>query len=209
VVSLSHTSVAHTVLIASAAPILTTVLAWFVLREKLLMRTWLAGGFVAIGVAGIALSQPGRSELIGDLSAVVAAMSLSLVFIIQRFFRGVRQFAPMSLAGAASAVAALPFVENAALGLRNASLAWLDAAIALPLAIALITSYPDRIGASETSLLLLVETVLSPLWVWWVIRENPSEQTLVCGVLIVAALAAHSALQVRDELRPLDSRAGA
>jgi drug/metabolite transporter (DMT)-like permease len=178
-----------------------------VLREKLLLRTWLAGGFVALGVAGIVLSQPGRSELIGDLSAVVAAMSLSGVFIVQRFFHGVRQFAPMSLAGAATAAAAIPFVESAALGLRNATFAWLDAGMALPLAIALITSYPERIGASETSLLLLVETVLSPLWVWWIIRENPSEQTLVCGVLIVAALAAHSAFQIRDELRRFDSRA--
>jgi drug/metabolite transporter (DMT)-like permease len=164
-------------------------------------RTWLASLVVAVGVAGIVASHPVRSELIGDVSALVAGGSLSVVLIVQRLVHDVKQLAAMSIAGAVTAIATIPFVGHAWLGLRNAVLASLDAGIALPVALALITSSSSRVGASEVSLLLLIETVLAPFWAWWIIREMPSWQTVLSGALILVALATHSALQVREELK--------
>jgi drug/metabolite transporter (DMT)-like permease len=209
VVSLSHTTVAHTVLIAGASPILTAVLAWLLLREKMPSRTWLASLVVAVGVAGIVLASPGRTELVGDVSALVAGGSLSLVLIVQRMFHDVKQLAAMSVSSLLIAIVTVPFTGSPGLGLRNAVLAGFDAGIALPIALALITSSPRRVGASEASLLLLIETVLSPFWAWWIIKETPSWQTLLSGALILGALATHSLLQVREELQMRPRATGA
>ena len=51
---------------------------------------------------------------------------------------------------------------------------------------------------------MLVETVLGPLWVWLVLGEEPSVQTILAGVLILGVLGAHSALGLtgrRESLR--------
>ena len=53
--------------------------------------------------------------------------------------------------------------------------------------------------APEIGLMTLLETVLGPLWVWLAVGEEPSRAAVLCGVLIVAVLAVHSALALRGE----------
>jgi len=43
--------------------------------------------------------------------------------------------------------------------------------------------------ASNVSLLLLLETVLGPLWVWLGVGEEPTPMMLVGGVIVVGSLA--------------------
>jgi drug/metabolite transporter (DMT)-like permease len=50
VLSLTHTAVAHTLVIITSAPIFTALLGRLLLREQLPARTWLAGLVVLIGV---------------------------------------------------------------------------------------------------------------------------------------------------------------
>ena len=40
----------------------------------------------------------------------------------------------------------------------------------------------------EAGLSMLLEVLLAPLWAWLVIREIPSDQTLVGGMVILLAL---------------------
>ena len=45
--------------------------------------------------------------------------------------------------------------------------------------------------ASNVSLLLLLETVLGPLWVWLGVGEEPTPMMLVGGVIVVGSLAVY------------------
>jgi len=47
----------------------------------------------------------------------------------------------------------------------------------------------------------LLEAVLGPLWVWWVIGENPGWQTIAGGSVVIVVLMAHSAVRLRSEGR--------
>ena len=59
----------------------------------------------------------------------------------------------------------------------------------LPISSTLITLGPRYLPAPEVGLILLLEAILGPLWVWLIIKESPSIQTLIGGILILAALA--------------------
>ena len=61
----------------------------------------------------------------------------------------------------------------------------------------LVTIAPRFITAAEVNLFLLLETILGPLWVWIVIKEQPSTETLLGGFLIILTIAVHSFLAIK------------
>ena len=48
---------------------------------------------------------------------------------------------------------------------------------------------------------MLLETLLGPLWVWLVIREVPSGETLIGGAMILATLTWMSIATIRESRR--------
>jgi drug/metabolite transporter (DMT)-like permease len=71
--------------------------------------------------------------------------------------------------------------------------------VMLPLALGLIALGPRLIPPPEVGLLILLESILGPLWVWLVIGEVPALQTFFGGVLILGTLVVHTAYTLRRE----------
>jgi len=61
----------------------------------------------------------------------------------------------------------------------------------------LVTLAPRYITAAEVNLFFLLETILGPIWVWLVIKEQPSTETIVGGIVIIATIATHSVLSLK------------
>ena len=55
VIALSLTSTANTLVVMSISPLLTSLLAWAVLREAMPLRTWIAACASAVGICWICL----------------------------------------------------------------------------------------------------------------------------------------------------------
>ena len=54
-----------------------------------------------------------------------------------------------------------------------------------------------RTGPPEVSLILLLETVVGPFWVWLVLGEAPSQRAALGGAIVIAALAGHALAALR------------
>ena len=61
----------------------------------------------------------------------------------------------------------------------------------------LVTLAPRYITAAEVNLFFLLETILGPLWVWFVIKEQPSLETILGGAVIVITITIHSVLALK------------
>ena len=61
----------------------------------------------------------------------------------------------------------------------------------------LVTIAPRFIPAAEVNLFFLLETIIGPIWVWFVIKEQPSIETLIGGAVIITTIAIHSFLKLR------------
>jgi len=61
----------------------------------------------------------------------------------------------------------------------------------------LVTLAPRYITAAEVNLFFLLETILGPLWVWLVIKEQPSLETILGGAVIVVTIGIHSFLALK------------
>ena len=61
----------------------------------------------------------------------------------------------------------------------------------------LVTIAPRYIPAEEVNLFFLLETILGPIWVWMVIKEQPSIETIIGGIVILATIGVHSYLKLK------------
>ena len=74
-----------------------------------------------------------------------------------------------------------------------------------PLELALLVLAPKYISSAEVALVLLLETVLSPLWTYIGVGEEPTVWTLAGGGLLVAVLTLHEVAAMRTEVTAADS----
>ena len=60
----------------------------------------------------------------------------------------------------------------------------------------LVTIAPRFIAAAEVNLFFLLETVIGPIWVWLIIKEQPTIETIFGGMVIIVTIAIHSFLKL-------------
>ena len=62
----------------------------------------------------------------------------------------------------------------------------------------LVTIAPRFIPAAEVNLFFLLETIIGPIWVWLIIKEQPSPETIQGGAVIIIAIAIHSFIKLKN-----------
>ncbi|WP_153138880.1 DMT family transporter [Paraburkholderia agricolaris] len=209
VYALRLTDAASVLFIISAAPLFATLLSRVVLNERTPAATWLA---MLVALGGIGLVQHGSINAVqtsGNAMALASALAMSAAFVVSR-----KSAANMALAPAAggllSACAVLPLLDR--VGFVEAS-QWhymgIEAAVVVPIAFGLIGWSTRFLAAPQLSLILLLETVLGPVWIWLVLGERPSAFCLIGGAVVLSALAFNiSMLASRSSLAPRRRRAG-
>jgi drug/metabolite transporter (DMT)-like permease len=66
------------------------------------------------------------------------------------------------------------------------------------LAFSLLFFAPRYISAAEVSLLMPMETVFGTALVWFYIGEEPSNRTIIGGVVIIVVLSINSVIGIRQ-----------
>ena len=196
VLSLTHTTVAHTLVITASAPILTAVLGRLLLHEQLAVRTWLAGFVVLIGVAIVFSSSLGGGGMQGDLWAIANAVVFALILITLRRYQQVNSLLALALNGFLVAFIVSPWGAVVP-DTRSLLAAIVDGLLVLPGGLVLITMAPRYIPAAEVGLYLLMETILAPIWVLVAVGEALSIQVVLSGAIILGAISAHSFLGLK------------
>jgi drug/metabolite transporter (DMT)-like permease len=197
IVALRSSSVANTLLLLATAPVFAGVLGRVLLAERPPARTWVVTGAVLCGVAVIVSGGLGGGHLLGDLAALGAALSIAGTLVLIRLGRSVVMLPSMALGALLAAVVAAPLADPGSVDGRDALLLALLGLVILPVAFGAISLGPRHLPAQEVSLLMLLETVLGPLWAWALLGQAPGAATLSGGALIVGALLAHALLGIR------------
>lgn len=196
--SLKHTTAANTLIILAATPLFSSLLSRLFLREEIARRTWLA---ITVCFGGILLIFSGSLNsglLIGDFLALGATLMWASNLVILRSGKAVNMI-PANLIGnlLVVPVTLLAGAQPTAVTSTDMAFLLLLGGIVLPVSFTMITLGPRYLPAPEVSLILLVETILGPLWVWLVLNESPHATTLLAGVLIIGTLTIHTFMSLR------------
>ncbi len=204
VLSITLTTVANSLFILSTSPLWAAIASWIFLRERMGLKTWIAILLAAAGIAIIASGSfgagvgAGAGNPLGDLAALVNAISMSLAFTVARGVKGRSLVPAMGLSGILAALIALPFAGS--LMIPTESLPWLAimSLIIVPFAFSMMTIGPRYIPAPEVSLIFLLEAVIAPIWVWLALAEHPGDRTLIGGTIVLVTLVGYVLLSARS-----------
>ena len=196
--SMTHTTVANTLFILGAIPFLTAGLAWIALRERP-SRMTLGTMFVAFSGITIMLGEGfGSGSAYGNLMALVTAFCFSIYAVIVRRNRHIDML-PTILISTILIMAVAGITEHDTLGISKNDfllcIFWGGILSGFTSVCFIVAS--RYITAAEVTLLMLLEFALGPIWVWLVIHEQPSMETIIGGIVIISTIAVHSFLALK------------
>ncbi|TWD98651.1 threonine/homoserine efflux transporter RhtA [Neobacillus bataviensis] len=182
-------------MLVASSPIFTTIIAMFVLKERLEVMGWIG---LFIGFAGIAIITMGSNDTFtfssGIILILIAAAATSIFFVLQKplFDR----YKPIELTAYFTWAGTLPFlvfspglidgIQHATLqanlsaiyvGIFPAGIAYVTWAIALSMG-----------NASSVSTILYIEPVFAILVAWFWLQEWPSTLSIVGGIITVSGV---------------------
>ena len=189
--ALSLTTTANTLVVMSVSPLLTALFASIFLKDPVPLRTWLAAGAAAVGIAwmfGSSLERHFLGMAIAFLIPVAAAIN---VVVLRASAAKLDLIPAVMLGGALSCLLALPFALPFSSTPKDLVLLAFLGFFQLGLPCMLLVIASRTLLAPEIALLGLLEVVLGPLWAWLGAGEVPPGSTVFGGLVVLAALAAN------------------
>ena len=198
VLSIENTNVANTLIMLSLAPMLSALVSFIFLKEYPNKKTWVAITITTLAVIYIFIDSFEKGDVKGNVYGFICALGLAAGAVIIRAGKKNANLIPSAMtAKLLIALIALFFVDD--LSIEGNDFLFIPAMCVFCVAIpfVLITLAPRYITAAEVNLFFLLETILGPFWVWLVIKEQPSMETIFGGVVIILTIATHCFLTLK------------
>tara|TARA_B100000029_G_scaffold77706_1_gene69337 strand:+ start:37 stop:915 length:879 start_codon:yes stop_codon:yes gene_type:complete len=196
-ISIQNTNVANTLVMIALAPMLSAILGSLFLKEAPDKKTWVAILITFSACIYIFHDSLKLGNIYGDLMGFVTALGLACNATLARYAKN-RDLVPSAVIGKLLvAFFALFFVENFELLGKDLIYVPLMCIMCVAIPFVLVTIAPRFITGAEVNLFFLLETILGPIWVWMVIKEQPSSETILGGIVIIITIAIHSFLAIK------------
>ena len=198
VVSIENTNVANTLVMIATAPMLSAIFGAIFLKEPPDKKTLISIIITFLSVIYIFFDSLKLGNFYGDILGFITAIGLAVGAVTIRSAKS-KNLVPAAVVGKLLvATFALLFVENFALINQDMIIVPLMCILCVAIPFVLVTIAPRFIPAAEVNLFFLLETIIGPIWVWLIIKEQPSVETLFGGVVIIITIAIHSFLKLRN-----------
>ena len=192
VVSIQNTNVANTLVMIATAPMLSAILEAIFLKELPDRKTWISIIITFTAIIYIFFDSLKLGNFFGDILGFITSFGLAVGAVTIRSAKS-KNLVPAAVIGKLLvATFALFFIENFILENEDLIIVPLMCILCVAIPFVLVTIAPRFIPAAEVNLFFLLETIIGPIWVWLIIKEQPSVETLLGGFVIIVTIAIHS-----------------
>ena len=198
IISIQNTNVANTLIMIAMAPMLSAILGAIFLKEVPDKKTWIAIFITLFAVTYIFYDSIELGNFYGDIFGLITAFGLACNAVLARFAKD-RDLVPSAVIGKLCvAVFAFFFVDSFALIEKDLIIVPIMCIMCVALPFVMVTIAPRFIPAEEVNLFFLLETIIGPIWVWLIIKEQPSIEVLQGGAVIIITIAIHSFMKIKN-----------
>ena len=196
--AMSHTTIANAMFILSAVPFFTALLARVFLNERVDRGLWFAMGAALAGI-GIMLGDGlGAGHLLGNVLAVFSALGFACFVVILRRGRRTNMLPIVILGSLLSALfAAAMNGFDLAVPAGDLAIALVWGGVLSCVVHVLFVFGSRHVQGAELTLVVLLEFILAPVWVWLAFAERPSVLALAGGALVLLAVASRGVAALR------------
>ncbi len=196
-ISIQNTNVANTLVMVAMAPMLSAILGGFFLKEIPDNKTWIAIIITFFSAIYIFYDSIQIGNFFGDFMGFITATGLAVNAVLVRSAKD-RDLLPSAVIGKLCvAIFAFFFVDSFDLVGNDIIYIPLMCVLCVAIPFVLVTIAPRFIPAEEVNLFFLLETIIGPIWVWMIIKEQPSIETILGGVVIILTIAIHSFFKLK------------
>ena len=197
VVSIQNTNVANTLVMIATAPMISAILGAIFLKEFPDKKTWISIMVTFAAIVYIFYDSLKIGNFYGDMLGFITAIGLAVGAITIRSAKS-KNLVPAAVVGKLFvATFALFFIDSFVLIEKDLIIVPLMCILCVAIPFVLVTIAPRFIPAAEVNLFFLLETIVGPIWVWLIIKEQPSIETLQGGAVIIATIATHSFFKLK------------
>ena len=133
----------------------------------------------------------------GDILGFIAALGLAIGAVIIRSAKKLNLVPSAVIGKLFVACFAVIFIEDYSLIGNDLIIVPLMCLMCVAIPFVLVTIAPRFITAAEVNLFFLLETIIGPIWVWLIIKEQPTTETILGGIVIIVTIAVHSFLKLK------------
>lgn len=195
------TTVARTTFLNGLTPLLTALLGWLALRERVSPATWVAIVLALIGVSLMTAEDLTGGNLMGDLLAMGSSLTTAVMYVSIRRARAIDMLPSFIVAAFMTAAMALPWIDDFSISMHDL---WICAALGifqLGFQYVLVTMGVRHLPAAEAALTTRLTLIFAPLFAWIGAGEEPGRATLLGGTVIIAAILLHGFWTLHGEAR--------
>ena len=196
--SLGQTSIAHNAVIFATLPFIAALLGWIFMRE-LPSREAVLSSIIAMAGVFVMVGFSNDGALLGDVLSLLGTSSMAASIIIVRKHSTVNIAAGAVIASFVSGVIVLPFADLSAVTPTHFVYLVLFGLLNASAGLTLYSLGSKRLPPVETALISLIDTPLSPFWVWLAFGEKFGPQTMMGGLIVLFAVILHILLSQRRQ----------
>ena len=193
--AISLAPVAIVLVCVATVPIISVVLSTIFLNERASLKSVAVIVTVTLGIV-VSVYGDFRTDvafnlqtMMGAVFGLAVALSLAINFVIVRQDRNVEFEIALGVGALIAGITAFVLSPTASdTTLQSTLIISITGLIILPLSFVMLSRASRYTTASNVSMLMLLETVLGPLWVWVFIGERPSYLTITGGVIVILAI---------------------
>ena len=186
--SMMETTVANVVFIISTQTVFLPIVAYIFLKEKISSRGYVAIVLAMIGVTLMIGDSFGTGSLKGNLAALTIPINFSVLVLIIRKYPKVDMIPAIFYAGILSCLYGLFLLEDMVISTKDIWLSFLLGVPQLAFGFIFITIGSRTTPAVMVGLLMLMESIFAPIWVWLFYNEIPPISVLIGGIIILSAV---------------------
>ena len=197
VVSIQNTNVANTLVMIAMAPMLSAILGAIFLKEIPDKKTWVAIAITFVAAVYIFYDSLQLGSVYGDILGFITGLGLAVGAVTIRSAKK-KNLVPAAVVGKLFvAIFAMFFIDSYVLSEQDLFIVPLMCVMCVAIPFVMVTIAPRFIPAEEVNLFFLLETIIGPFWVWMVIKEQPSIETIQGGLVIILTIAIHSFFKLK------------
>lgn len=189
--ALKLTSIANVAIIYATVPFFAAFLAWVWFGERATRHALAASAIALVGIAVTVSAPSAGGTALGDLVALFMTVASAAMIVALRRYRTVPLVPTACLANLLGALLALPFAAPLAATSGDLVNLALFGFLQMTLGLTLFTIGSRLIPVAAAALIAVLESPLTPFWVWLAFGEVPSPSALIGGAIVLAAVVGH------------------
>jgi drug/metabolite transporter (DMT)-like permease len=191
------TTAANAIFLQYTLPLYVVILAYWFLGERPQRADWVTLPLILIGLLLFFGDGLNWDSVLGNVIAILSGISMAVMMVALRREKEGNPTQTLLLGTILSALIGLPFLAQEQFTFTSVGMALYLGLFQIGLPSVLYSTAMKSVPALEATLIVTLEPILNPMWVFLVIGEAPSPLALMGGLVVLGAIALRALVGAR------------